>query len=311
MKYSYVPLLRGRQFDLLALQSILKINPTRIFPIIEPVKDSSTLIKTLRLWLKQNQPIGFILNSSVGTYPLITEKKHPVPKKLLENENFWEFAFFDSSYTPSYFTKTKHRGLICNNYHYLKTNLTYLETTPMDCIVLPKEARFLELVSRLTIPVIPWQDPFIHEGHLIDYQQHADECFTWDHYLGQLNPTWLGFSDYSIMGHYYSEFGSPQSAQALHLIYPAMDHALQIHHFVSFDDGHMGQQKEKFLDLLQQLRLFLSQQPDRSWYTPALKELLYRFEIEKNPGFGTVKKLLLAHHFELVEQQLVQSQIQF
>ncbi|MFD1670480.1 sce7725 family protein [Agrilactobacillus yilanensis] len=304
MTYSYMPLLRGRQFDLLALQTVLSTKPTHLWPLIEPVKDSSTLVKTLRLWLQQKQPIGLILNASVSDYALLGHKQHPIPPKILADPNLWQFAFFDSSFSKDYFTKTTHCGLICHHYRYFVQHLAQLSTLAIDCLIIPNEARFLVLAQQLPYPVIPLSDPFQREDDLPAYQTHLDELFTWQHALGQLVPKAIGFSDYSIMGRYYSEYGKPQTTQGLQLIYPDASGALRIHHFISFDDGKMGHQKEKFLDLLQQLRHFVAQQPQNNWLTPALKQLLYLHELDKNPGFGTVKKLLLTHHFELLDQIL-------
>lgn len=299
--YDYYPLLRGRQYDLLALQTVLETKPKHIFPLIEPVKDSSTLVKTIGLWLKQGIALGWIVNPSVGDYGFISQKSHPLPPHFFKAPNFYTFAHFDPSFET---LMVKPQGLICQHYHYLKTHFHQLADLQPSWVVIPDEARFEALFQGTTYPLISLADPFQAVSDLNDYALKIDEVFTWQHYLGQLKPTQIGFSDYSILGRPYTEYGIPHTNQVLQVIYPANSGALRIHHFLSFDDHKMGHQREKFLDLLQQLRHFVAKHPDRQWYTPALKQLLYRYEIQKNPGFGTTKKLLLAHHLELVDQLL-------
>lgn len=299
--YDYYPFIRGRQYDLLALQALLPAQPKHIIPLLEPVKDSSTLVKTIGLWLKQDLPIGWLLNPSVGDYALIGQKKHPLPKKYLTDPNFWLFAHFDPSFSA---LTVAPQGLVCQHYHYLKSHWSQLVRLKPRCILIPDEARFRALFQNTTYPLVHLSDPFRTETKLSAYATACDENFTWQHYLGQLSKNQIGFSDYSLMGRPYTTYGNPQTQQVLHVIYPAENGALRIHHFLSFDDGKMGQQKAKTLDLLQQLRHFVAQRPDRQWYTPALKQLLYNYEIQKNPGFGTIKKLLLAHHFQLVDRLL-------
>lgn len=50
----YFPYLRGRQFELIALRELLegKRISEKVIPIIEPVKPSSTLLKTLETFVK-------------------------------------------------------------------------------------------------------------------------------------------------------------------------------------------------------------------------------------------------------------------
>lgn len=65
----YFPYLRGRQFELIALRELLDkglINE-HIFPIIEPVKLSTTLTKTLTLYKEKNANISVIYNPCVGS----------------------------------------------------------------------------------------------------------------------------------------------------------------------------------------------------------------------------------------------------
>ena len=57
----YFPYLRGRQFELIALRDLVDkgVLSDKIIPIIEPVKLSSTLIKTIESYGKKGkQPMS-------------------------------------------------------------------------------------------------------------------------------------------------------------------------------------------------------------------------------------------------------------
>ena len=65
----YFPYLRGRQFELIALRELLegKRISEKVIPIIEPVKPSSTLLKTLETSLQLFVVNGIKMNQSYLT----------------------------------------------------------------------------------------------------------------------------------------------------------------------------------------------------------------------------------------------------
>lgn len=66
----YLPYLRGRQFELLALRELLekKLIGNKITPIIEPIKPTSTLVKTLKLYTINKRNLAIIMNPKVGKF---------------------------------------------------------------------------------------------------------------------------------------------------------------------------------------------------------------------------------------------------
>ena len=66
----YFPILRGRQFELLALRECVNKNllSNKIIPIVEPVKVSSTYTKTVDSFIKAGKPIAVIRNPQVGSW---------------------------------------------------------------------------------------------------------------------------------------------------------------------------------------------------------------------------------------------------
>jgi hypothetical protein len=73
----YYPYLRGKQFDLLAVNTLIKEVrwSKKIRPIIEPVRDSPTLKKTIELFDQKKLVCYLITNPQVGTAKLFTEKR--------------------------------------------------------------------------------------------------------------------------------------------------------------------------------------------------------------------------------------------
>lgn len=73
----YFPILRGRQFELLALRECVKENvlSSQIIPIVEPVKVSSTYIKTIDSFIEAEKPIAVIRNPQVGSWSKDLKKK--------------------------------------------------------------------------------------------------------------------------------------------------------------------------------------------------------------------------------------------
>ena len=65
----YYPYLRGKQFELIALRDLTDLiseNKTKISPIIEPIKISSTLEKTLLDFKNKDINFTLIINPQVG-----------------------------------------------------------------------------------------------------------------------------------------------------------------------------------------------------------------------------------------------------
>ena len=75
----YFPYLRGRQFELIALRELVEKNAlsSKVTPIIEPVKLSSTLVKTIETYVASSKQLALITNPKVGSFRSdIAEKKN-------------------------------------------------------------------------------------------------------------------------------------------------------------------------------------------------------------------------------------------
>lgn len=84
----YFPYVRGRQYELLALREIAAsgLLGSSIIPVVEPVKLSSTLSKTMEEFIAQEKKLGIVCNPAVGFF---TSDMKDVEKD--SNKNFWSF----------------------------------------------------------------------------------------------------------------------------------------------------------------------------------------------------------------------------
>lgn len=65
----YYPILRGRQNELLAIRELAEQDKLRyVVPIIEPIKSSNTLIKTLVEAFGSGATVGIVLNPVLGSF---------------------------------------------------------------------------------------------------------------------------------------------------------------------------------------------------------------------------------------------------
>lgn len=303
----YYPYLRGKQFDLKALQlaSEQNILNNQIIPIIEPVKDSTALQKTVKTLLDHDQALIVIDNPQVSTYHLATNHLHPISEfntdpnfhrgHILTNEDVLA-GLSNLSHQPDY--------LFTPRFYDLKALMTHTHATLPGPVLISNEARSRQLIApeqRITL-----QDHFTWYPHVADYGHFTDEFYSTDLY-DQLDAGETGFADYQITGKFYHDKGGPQRALALHLTYLADPQTIKIHHYVSDSNDSAKDPQRKFFEALTKLandpRLGTDQLP----MTFGIKQLFDYQTTKKFPGNGMLKTLTLLHHLEIMNIWLHQS----
>ena len=90
----YFPYLRGRQFELIALRELLekRLIGDKIVPIIEPVKLTSTLVKTLNLYVEEKHKVALIMNPQVGNFVEMKKPHACTIKSTGKKANRWEIT---------------------------------------------------------------------------------------------------------------------------------------------------------------------------------------------------------------------------
>ncbi len=270
----YYPLIRGRQYDLLALQASLPELSPHILPIIEPVKDIAALPRTVNAFAKANHPLYLIANPQVGQYGLLAAPKHALPSPL--PEPVATARYFDPYPAALTIAQTKTQVQLLS-----PAQLALVSNTARVRAVQHTQAVYLE-------------DHYPTRERTEDYYHIQDELYQYP--LATLPG--IGFADYPLSTRHYSETGYPQRAIALHLLY-ARDKMLWVHHFVSVNNQDFRDPATKFFEALSPVTAWLKTQPQAA--TPALTKLL---ALDHFPGLGTVRKLQLMHWLTIVGRWL-------
>lgn len=300
----YFPFLRGRQFELLALRELLEkdLIGDNIIPIIEPVKLSSSLLKTVELFNKKNHKLVFVQNPSVGAYPVSMEGEKPNP--LYEN---LEIALDKDNVIKAYIFQDNNE-IVVND---MKDSIAIIDS--VDDISSYLEACKNEKPLYTIIPdrrsikrnvkgeKIILEDSFIKQKRNVDYKNNTDEFFS-DWHREYIEEGYRGFSDYSIVGSEYSESGFAPKAVAIHIVYLSSEDDLRVHHFVSETNTDSKDTAGKFGEAVSELKHWCIE--NKIQETKGLKAFYDYCDKGRFPGLGVVKKCSIMHHLELMSKRL-------
>lgn len=308
MSLTYYPFLRGRQFELLALRDLVKNGwiSEKVVPIIEPVRFSPTLIKTLQVFKEKNKMYAFIQNPQYGTFWNQVNKDTELQKQYNE-------CVLDSNQIPAYLMN---EGIVDKLRRVSHDNLMVINEN-MDCFA--SYSQVFEEGEEATYTLIPDKRQFkrkIRNGKILledhfpikdrnsDYAKKDDEFFSDDHTWIE-EDKYIGFSDYSIIGAKYNESGFAPLAVAIHIVYFDENEDLRVHHFVSDSNEDIQDPAGKYGEAINKLAEWYKQNARKKpFLTHGLQLLLDTQENRKYPGLGTVKKYSIMHHLELMNQYL-------
>lgn len=303
----YFPYLRGRQFELIALRELVEKNVLsgRIIPIIEPVKLSSTLIKTIETYGENSRPLAIITNPKVGSFNSdMKEEKNQKLKESLsasvkENKDILFINLLRANSRPEKFIE-KHAdnmGVICTDKDAVLVYETYFAETDVRYNLIPDESGFRRRIRKNRVLL---ENKFNKQDRNNDYIEVDDEPFSEDH-LYYSEDGYVGFADYSVVGEEYNETGFAPYAVAIHIVYFDADNSLRVRHFVSDSNDDISDQAGKFQEALSKL---VEWNEEKKLDTVAMKEFEDLYRREAYPGLGTVKKLSIMHHLELIGRYL-------
>lgn len=306
----YFPYVRGRQYELLALRELVAqdlLSPN-ILPVVEPVKLSSTLSKTMEEFVKKQKKIGIVCNPAVGSFSsdMKDEEKDSNRQKFL---NLLDDPFIVKSHIMKANSvreienwqrqknvQAKDWLVICNNRDYVESYLNIFRGTPPQYVLTPDEFR-----RKIRHGKVLFEDKFEKCERNSDYSKKSDEFFSEDHIFYN-EEGFVGFGDYSVIGKDYLESGFAPYAVAIHIVYFAEDSSLRVRHFVSDSNDDIQNPAKKFYEAVHKLSIWVNEN-DIS-ITTGLSGFLEHYENQTYPGLGSVKKLSLMHHLELVGKYL-------
>ena len=298
----YYPYLRGRQYELIGLRELCEKNKLKnVIPVIEPVKTSPTLLRLLQTFCDYHKDFILITNPSVGTFQkdlefdseykerfekLIKACKPNIIEGFIMNSSFKKFEDSINSVALCF---NMDQVQYCNN-----LNLQFKYVFIPDSSTARRKIKMSKILL---------EDRFEAEERNADYADVNDRSFSNDLFYFR-DDNFEGFSDFSIVGNEYNESGFAPFAVAIHIVYMGKESdELRIHHFVSDSNDDINNPQKKFYEALDKLVNFSALKNDIN-DTYGLQEFKRIYENETYPGLGTIKKLSIMHHIELVSKLL-------
>lgn len=308
----YFPYLRGKQFELIALREISDFihNKNLISPIIEPVKETTvTLEKTLTTMIENDQNFNLIFNPVVGDIAKTKgfDEILRIKERLIKDYNNYQPTFIIDTRSSianvqDIITENGLEGIsiICNNIPQEEEEfLTFLNTNNIKYLILNeaiKSKRFLRSIRQIGIDMVSLTDPFNALRRNADYIDNDDEFYS-DEHLYYEDEGYIGFSDFLTIGQEFTDTGFLPYAVAIHLTYLNSKEEFWIRHFVSDSNEDNTDVVGKFEEALRKLITFINA---HAIDTVACREFRELSAKESYSGLGSIKKLSILHHIELV-----------
>ncbi|HEY62232.1 MAG TPA: sce7725 family protein [Anaerolineae bacterium] len=303
----YFPYLRGKQFELIAIRELIENNliaRDRIVPVIEPVKLSSTLKKTFVIAEENTFRLALILNPEVGD---VVNKTDDILSEFLPRvqNNSLYFGYITNKGMVNEIQRLMAANSINNGQiilvHVKNTfaneyNLAFPEIPPAFNLI-PDQRTYGRKIRDNKVLFV---DHFIPQKRNSDYANEPDEFFSEDH-LYYEEEGFKGFSDYCTIGYKFAESGFRPYAVVIHITYFDDDDNIRIRHFVSDTNEDISDTPRKFYEALEKLIIWKNHTKIDTY---ALSIFQKHYDNQTYPGLGSIKKLSIMHHIELVNRFL-------
>ena len=307
----YYPLLRARQFELIALRELAleEIIQRFVVPILEPVKESNNnLINAARIFGEKNLPVYIIVNPLIGEIP--GDNPHYI--NLLSEINNVEIRIaFHYRGNSNYILKAIAENNFENCMVICPTDTTIEDVSFITlithaaisavCVESPGRNRSLHRFMRsLGKAYIRMDDLFekqINNSAFLDITEHR---FSEEHlYYSQEGFT--GFGDYTVLPSEYIDGGSTPRAVVIHLTYLKNDSEIWIRHFTSNTNDSIANVQGKFGEAAHKAVAFCR---EFNLTNSAIKELEEYYDTQHYPGLGILKKISIKNHLIVVSDYL-------
>jgi hypothetical protein len=309
----YFPYLRCKQFELLALRemsSVIRGGET-VSPVLEPVKRStSSFERMLETVTADKINFTIVINPAHGEFvPNAGGIISMVNTKLPKYKNF-QFGIILNQFTNLDFITSQLKQI-----NFTRSLALIHANRVNDIDALAQWAEDYEIKYNLhgeNFPVRRYRgvitaddkvlldDKFTPQIKNADYLNTPDEFFSDDHLFYE-EDGFVGFGDYLTIGDDYAESGWLPYAIAIHFTYKRGNNQIWIRHFVSDSNTDTTDVAGKFGEALEKLIEFIDEE---NITTHAAKEFR---ELHRNghyPGLGSLKKLSIKNHIELVHNLL-------
>ncbi|WP_342489593.1 sce7725 family protein [Bacillus sp. FSL M8-0049] len=305
----YYPIIRGRQYDLLALRELLEKNllSEKVIPVIEPTKLSPTLVSTINSFKENSRKIILVSNPKIGSFhgelamPSIYSKflslmslDNVIIGHQLNGNSKNEIQKLSDDVSLSlenlviFHTERKFIQLYREIYSSFKAYLN----------IIPSDNSFRRQLDDQNL--VGLSDKFNKLPRNADYLEIESEFFSEEHLFYE-KEGYIGFSDYSIVGAEYNTSGFAPYAVAFHIVYPNSEGGLEIMHFVSDSNTDISDPAGKFSEALEKMMSwYYDIKADKRMHTLAMQSFEDHHKKGTYPGLATIKKLSIMHHLELM-----------
>lgn len=306
----YFPYLRGKQFELIALRELCSLFPDdldKISPVIEPVKPSSTLSSTLSELANKNANFNIIINPRVGDLKNQYDEIIGITKTSLpDNYTNYQLAVIIHSKT-----ERNIEALIdfLNGVDLGYKGITLIHKTEIgnqNIKLLHEELNVIYNLIYFSKTSRRYYREFEPET-LVSLDDYFEELSKNADYLNQESDFsneyrfyrqdgFVGFSDFLTIGDNYSESGFLPRAVAIHLSY-LDNNRIKVKHFVSDSNEDVSDIGGKFSEAINKLVNWCDENDLNTSAINVFRDLQERGHF---PGLGTLKKLSIMNHIELV-----------
>lgn len=306
----YQPYVRGKQFELIGLRELtpktFARNKEMISPIIEPVRDSSTLKSTIKEFIDYDINFTFIINPQLGTFTDSGEILNTIESCVGEYLNFQIGIIFHR--------EINHKTIVdlLDTYSRPHPSLSIIHNCTFDNIAdvmghyksydIKYNVINMSLTNRRYYrnfnpeTRVELDDYFKSQDRNADYLSVVESDFTEEH-LYYTQEGFVGFSDFQTIGSDYSESGFMPWAVAIHLSYNDDKNRIKIKHFTSDSNDGTDDVAGKFAEALDKLIVWCDETKYDSVAIPLFREY---HQTGHFPGLGMLKKLSLMNHIDLV-----------
>jgi hypothetical protein len=308
----YLPYLRGKQYELLALRELcaLPLDGGKIYPIVEPLKIELKSIETaltalnrigVEMQLIVNPEYGDLKGNVFTVLDFIDRLRgqglmNVIPTYMISSER--DFSFFVSTATA--------RGYLASGYSLVHLNQissaaalkTLVNTTSIRFNVIHVNHQMSLKRGFTNGSLTLLSDSFNKQKKNADYLNVHNEFFSND-YLYYLAEGFHAFADYLTIGSDYVEGGMLLYAVSIHLTYKEQTSGeIWIKHFTSNSNDDYSDTPGKFGEALDKLIVFIDAE---GLHTIACEQFRDYHSRGAFPGLGVVKKLSIMHHIELIQ----------
>lgn len=302
----YHPILRGKQFELIALRELAKSLPEgTIRPIIDPVRNkTSPMIKTIKELNKNHITPIIITNPQHGDFN--RSRQVDLVQDLREDAN-GEISIIPCIRIAS---ASDHLGVELIE-KYRGNAATFLESGIEKSLIPVLNNSLFSIINREKIPpaalsqinkAVLYGDYFDKKQRNKDYGERTTFSTLHAEYKHTLkSDRIIGFGDFTILSEAYSEAGGPAYVVTIHLSYiddEEFETMFVLHFSSESEDDSPTIPGEKFKEALAKLVAYYHKNEDKILRTTGLNEFLETHKIKHFPGLGQVKKMSMKHHIE-------------